>query len=143
MAKFRKQDVCSEANGGRKMVKILIVGLGGFIGSNLRWGLSHWINQILDISMPVGTLFVNGLGSMILAAIAVYSSEAALIKPEWRLFFTTGMMGALTTFSTFSLETLQLYQDKAYIFASLNILLNISIGLLGAITGMAIIKHFF
>jgi CrcB protein len=89
------------------------VAAGAVLGAWLRWGLGTWLNPILP-SLPLGTLVANlGGGFLVGAAVAFFSANASL-APEWRLACITGFLGALTTFSTFSAEALQLLQAARY-----------------------------
>jgi CrcB protein len=90
----------------------LAVGVGAMLGAWLRWGLTTWLNPVVP-SLPLGTLAANiGGGYAVGIAIAFFSSSE--INPEWRLAVITGFLGALTTFSTFSAESVQLLQAARY-----------------------------
>jgi len=82
------------------------------LGAWLRWGLTTWLNPVVP-SLPLGTLAANiGGGYAVGIAVAFFSSSE--ISPEWRLAVITGFLGALTTFSTFSAESVQLLQAARY-----------------------------
>ena len=86
------------------------VAIGAVLGAWLRWGLSTWLNPA-NPNLPLGTLTANiGGGYAIGLAVAFFSTNASL-APEWRLACITGFLGALTTFSTFSAESVQLLQS--------------------------------
>jgi CrcB protein len=90
----------------------LAVGAGAVLGAWLRWGLTTWLNPLVP-NLPLGTLAANiGGGYAVGLAVAFFSSSE--INPEWRLAIITGFLGALTTFSTFSAESLQLLQHARY-----------------------------
>lgn len=120
--------------------KILFLGLGGFIGSNLRYWISNLAMDYLGSYMPYGTLIVNGIGSFILGFITIYGTEVVELDPSIRIFIGTGMMGALTTFSTFSLETFNLMRDSNYLLAISNIFANIVVGLCAVFIGFIAAK---
>lgn len=120
--------------------KILLLGAGGFIGSNLRYWISEWIASLFGVYFPYGTLVVNSLGSFLLGFLLIYGTEGTAVDPEIRLMLGTGLIGALTTFSTFSVETLNLLQKSNYIPAGLNLLLNILIGFSAAWFGIILAR---
>ena len=94
------------------MSAALAVGAGAVLGAWLRWGLTTWLNPLVP-SLPLGTLAANiGGGYAVGIAVAFFSSSE--INPEWRLAVITGFLGALTTFSTFSAESVQLLQAARY-----------------------------
>jgi CrcB protein len=89
------------------------VAVGAVLGAWLRWGLSTWLNPA-NPNLPLGTLAANiGGGYAIGLAVAFFSANAS-IAPEWRLACITGFLGALTTFSTFSAESVELMMAGRY-----------------------------
>jgi CrcB protein len=120
--------------------KFFLLGIGGFIGSNLRYWISNWAATFLGSYLPYGTLIVNGVGSFILGFLTLYGTEVIDLDPRIRILIGTGMMGALTTFSTFSLETVHFIRESNYYLACLNIIANIGIGLISVFIGFAIAK---
>jgi CrcB protein len=89
------------------------VGAGAMLGAWLRWGLAVWLNPAVPV-LPLGTLAVNiGGGYAVGLAVAYFDANPSL-SPEWRLACITGFLGALTTFSTFSAESVQLLQASRY-----------------------------
>ena len=107
------------------MKQILLVGFGGFIGSIARFFVSklnlHW--NLLSI--PMGTLTVNILGSLLIGFIVGVSSKSEIITPGFRLFLMVGVCGGFTTFSSFTLENMTLMQNGQ--FASVLIYTGLSI----------------
>ena len=122
------------------MQKIFYVGIGGFIGSSLRYIISIQSTKLFGTNFPFGTLIVNVLGGFLMGVIMQISTDTTLISPNQRLILTTGILGGLTTFSTFSLETTVLFSDAQYVLASLNIGLNLFFSLLGLIVGRLLIQ---
>lgn len=110
----------------------LSIALGGALGAVLRYWLSGVMQALTGSALPVGTLTVNALGSFILGAVMLWSTERFLIPVETRLLLTTGLCGSLTTFSTFSYETLMLIGDQQWGAAAGNVALNAAI-CLGAV----------
>lgn len=125
------------------MISIIAVGVGGFIGSVLRYIISLKMNQIFSQTLiPPGTLLVNVVGSLLLGFIMQLSFRAN-INPNLKLFLTTGIMGGLTTFSTLSYETIALLTNGYYISGLLNIALNLILGLSAAFFGMMLCNVIF
>jgi CrcB protein len=85
------------------LISPLAVFLGAGIGALLRWQLSIWLNA--KSSVPLGTLTANWAGGLLIGLIAGYLTTRPDISPAWRLFWVTGLLGGLTTFSTFSAES--------------------------------------
>ena len=85
---------------------VLAVGLGAALGAWLRWMLSTWFNPVAP-ALPLGTLAANIAGGYLVGVAVAYFAANAYLAPEWRLFCITGFLGGLTTFSTFSAESLQ------------------------------------
>lgn len=91
----------------------LAIGIGAVLGAWLRYGLGLWLNPLFA-AMPLGTLAANLAGGYLVgAAVAVFHINAEL-PPELKLFFVTGFLGALTTFSTLSAEVVHLIQSARY-----------------------------
>jgi CrcB protein len=108
--------------GRRAMSQLLMICLGGAIGTGARYLLSGWVLQVMGTSFPYGTLVVNGIGSFLLAALMYAGIEAATISPSLRVVLGTGVLGGFTTYSTFSFETMKYLQDGAWLLAAVNIL---------------------
>ncbi len=121
-------------------MKLLVIGIGGFLGAIMRYSVSKAATLYLGNLIPFGTLIVNGLGSFLLGYLYVFSLEKSVISENMRFFIGVGFMGAFTTFSTFSVETVNLYEDGAYFLSLLNIFLNVGISLFGAFIGMFLAK---
>ena len=94
----------------------LAVGIGAALGAWMRWGLALWLN-VLHKQVAIGTLAANlGGGYLIGIAVGFFTSHPGL-SPEWRLFCVTGFLGGLTTFSTFSAESMAFLQRGDYLWA--------------------------
>ncbi|ADN76177.1 camphor resistance protein CrcB [Ferrimonas balearica DSM 9799] len=112
----------------------LAVALGGAIGASLRYGTSILALRLFGTAFPYGTLAVNCVGSFAMGALYAYGASAEL-SPHWKALIGVGLLGALTTFSTFSNETLLLMQEGAWLKAALNISLNLVLCLLMVFLG--------
>jgi len=109
------------------MIKnLLLVGLGGGIGSMLRYGSSLLIQSKL---FPSATLAVNITGSFIIGIVFAMSIKEEILLNNWKLFLATGICGGFTTFSAFSLENMGLLQSGKYGLAVTYILLSIILGI--------------
>ena len=103
------------------MSRLLVISVGGAIGSGARYLLCTWALAVLGAAFPYGTLAVNAIGSFLICAIMHLGVSANVISPTLRLFLTTGIMGGFTTYSTFDYETYRYTQQGAYALAALNI----------------------
>ncbi len=121
-------------------MNILIIGLGGFIGAILRYAISGWVHKLVSSTFPYGTLAVNILGSFILGFFLILAEERFSFSPLWRSFIAIGMMGALTTFSTFSYETFMMLQENLYRQALLNMGLNVVVTLVAVWSGISLAR---
>lgn len=118
----------------------LAVGVGAAIGAWLRWCLGMWMNNIHQ-HIPLGTLVANLVGGFIIGMATSFFFWHNNISPEWRLFIITGFLGGLTTFSTFSAETVLMLQRGEYIWASVQILLHVAGSILMCISGFAAYRY--
>ena len=119
----------------------LFVGLGGFFGAVARFLIAGFVQKLAGTTFPVGTLTVNVLGSFLIGFLVLLFEN--LIAPQWKAFFVTGFLGALTTFSTFSYETVVLLQEGLWFKALLNVTLNVGLCLTATVSGMALFKTIF
>lgn len=103
---------------------ILAIGSGGFIGAVLRAYLNGIISHKLPHDLPYGTLGVNLLGSFLMGLLIAYFMYTSFFSLHVKSFLTTGFLGALTTYSTFAMESLFLLQGGHIFLATANITLN-------------------
>lgn len=113
------------------MQKIIFVGIGGGIGAIIRYLVTIQSAKMINSNFPLGTLIVNVAGGFLIGMITELSMSTDLISPNFKLFLTTGIMGGLTTFSTFSLETINLISDGRYLIGIVNVIFNLFLSLGG------------
>ena len=106
---------------------LLAVGLGGAVGAIARYLLSVWTLQRFDSAFPIGTLLVNAIGALLIGVLFVLISEKAILAAHWRPLLVVGLLGSLTTFSTFSLELVSYLQQGAWSIAVAYILASVII----------------
>ena len=116
------------------MIRILYIGLGGFLGSVARYLVAKYINNYFS-NFPLGTLFVNVTGSFLLGFIVYSFLTGKNISPEFRDFSTIGFIGAYTTMSTFAYESFRLMELSETMFFVFNIVLNVALCLLAVYFG--------
>ncbi|AEY66388.1 fluoride efflux transporter CrcB [Clostridium sp. BNL1100] len=118
----------------------LVVGLGGFIGATSRYLLSSFINRSGNCGFPVSTLIINILGSFLIGLLTELLAALCPDNKKIKLFLTTGILGGFTTFSTFSLETVNLFQEGKAVFGVANIILSVAFCLTGVVLGKMLAK---
>ncbi len=104
------------------MRHILAVAAGGAVGASLRWLLAGAVQRTSAGAFPWGTFVVNALGSFLLGFLFVYLIERSTTGELLRLAITVGLLGAFTTFSTYSLESIRLLQSGSFALAAANVL---------------------
>ena len=117
---------------------VLFIGLGGFIGANLRYLIGIYINRYSH--EMTGTLIVNITGSFCIALFFGFIAQKYSVNDNLKYFFPIGLLGSYTTFSTFSYTTLILINEGNYVRASMNIILTFSLCLLFTFIGFWISK---
>lgn len=119
------------------MLNYLIVGVGSAAGGIARYWASGFVANRFGQSFPWGTLFVNATGSFIIGFFATVTAPEGrwLVGPRGRNFFMTGFCGGYTTFSSFSLQTLNLAQDNEWLYAGGNVTFNLVLCLIAVWAG--------
>ncbi len=120
---------------------LLAVGTGGFVGAVLRFLISGWVQKSTGGFFPVGTLSVNVLGSLVIGFMALYFES--VVAPHQKAVVITGMLGALTTFSTFSLETVIMLQGGLWGRAAVNVTLNAVLCVTATLLGMMLFRRLY
>ena len=107
------------------LIETLAIALGGAVGALLRYWTSTGVYSLLGRDFPYGTLVVNVLGSLLMGILTILMLERMSVGPEMRGALLIGLLGAFTTFSTFSMETLFLLEQGELFRASLNVLISV------------------
>ncbi|MES9902236.1 MAG: fluoride efflux transporter CrcB [Sedimenticola sp.] len=108
------------------MSQVLSIAAGGAAGALMRYWVSNGVYALAGRGFPYGTLAVNVLGSLVMGLLFTLFLERMSVSPEMRGALLIGFLGAFTTFSTFSIETLNLIEQAEYLKAVLNMLLSVS-----------------
>ncbi len=120
---------------------VLAIGLGAALGAILRWLLGLAFNPLLP-SLPLGTLAANLLGGLLIGVLMGVFEHDHAIPLAWRLGLTTGFLGGLTTFSTFSAEAVLSLQREQFGWASLLVLAHVAGSLLATMAGLMLARMF-
>ena len=120
------------------MIKILYIGIGGFVGAILRYWISGITYNKFGIAFPYGTFVVNVIGAFILGLLITLTESRFIIHPTLKVAITIGILGAFTTFSTFCYETVALLQTGDFLKAFLNIFLSLLFGIAAILAGIKI-----
>jgi CrcB protein len=123
------------------MIKnILLVAMGGGLGSVLRYLCQKWIYDLYPHPFPLGTLIVNVSGCLLIGILAGISERGHLLDSDRRLFMITGICGGFTTFSTFCYENLALLRNGQVAYFSLYTAFSVVLGLLAVFAGAAFVR---
>lgn len=119
-----------------------LVGCGGFFGAICRYLLGGLVHQVTQVSaFPIGTFVVNILGCLFIGIGGGLLEVRQVLTPELRLFLMIGFLGGFTTFSTFGFESWALLRDGEFLFASLNVVGQVMIGLTAVWFGYALTRY--
>ncbi len=114
----------------------LYVALGGALGATGRYIVSMWVNNKYQSVFPYGTFIVNVAGCFVLGVFYTLTLDKSVLSPQIRTAVNVGFIGAFTTFSTFSLETLNIIRENNIKIALTNIVFSVIVGLLAVWLGM-------
>lgn len=121
------------------LMKLVAIGLGAAGGAWIRWGLGLIFNATLK-NIPLGTFLANLVGGLLIGMAVEFFSHNAQLSPEWKLLIITGFLGGLTTFSTFSVESVQLIQSGRVGWAAILIGIHVFGSILMTVLGMSLCK---
>lgn len=120
------------------MREILFIGVAGALGALSRYGLSNVANRFISAGFPWGTLVVNVVGCFLIGYVMHVGLTTDLVPAAWRLAITVGFLGGLTTFSSFSYETVGLLTEGAWLAAVGNIVANLALGISATLLGFGL-----
>jgi CrcB protein len=119
---------------------LLLIGLGGGIGSICRYLSQQYVQNNYPASIPLGTLLVNITGCFIIGVVYALSERGSLISPEVRVFLATGFCGGFTTYSSFAYENVSMVLDGEFYYTTLYLLISVVIGFGAVHAGILFIK---
>jgi len=118
------------------LAQVIAIAAGGALGALLRYWVSISVHAVLGRGFPYGTLVVNVMGSLLMGYLFVLLLERLAVDAVWRAAILIGVLGGFTTFSTFSVETINLLEQGAFARALLNILLSVTLCVAAAWLGV-------
>jgi CrcB protein len=124
------------------MLTAMAICIGASAGALARWQLGLWLNQPTAL-LPWGTLAANWVGAWLVGVAVVFFQSQPQLDPAWRLFIVTGLLGALTTFSTFSVEVVSMLQHGRVLLATGNAALHLFGSLALTVLGMKMAGAWF
>lgn len=119
-----------------KFLPIVAISLGASLGALMRWQLAEQLNHRFT-QLPLGTLAANWIGAYAIGFAVAYFHDSPRLTEEWRLFIITGLLGGLTTFSTFSAEVVQLIQQGRWLWVTADVLSHVAGSVLLTLLGIA------
>lgn len=124
------------------MERFIYVSLGAIVGANSRYLIGLWAAERFGVSFPYGTMIVNVTGCFLIGVFNGLGEMGLAIPPNVRLLFTVGFLGAYTTFSSFGFESISLLRVSGFLTASLNITINVVVGLAAVVLGLYVARIF-
>jgi CrcB protein len=125
------------------MLKWFLIAVGGACGSLLRYAFQGWVQRLAGSSFPVGTLAVNVTACFVIGLLSGFFAGPQLIREEYRIGLTVGVLGGYSTFSTFGLESFNLANDSEYGLAMLNMLVSCAAGFAAVWVGYRMAERWF
>ncbi len=121
---------------------LLLIGLGGFLGSISRFLIALGMNRVFQSVLPIGTLFVNILGCLLIGIIYSLAEQKNMLSPELRVFLSVGFCGGFTTYSSFAFEKFNLIKTGDFFLLAVYLGASVFLGLIAVYTGSQIHKLF-
>ena len=121
-------------------MKLIIIGLGGALGSICRYLMQLAVGRFIPLSFPLGTFLVNISGCFLIGLLYGLADRHAWMTLEWRLFLVTGICGGYTTFSTYSYEGISLFRQGNYTYFMLYVAGSVILGLLATLAGITSVR---
>ena len=118
------------------ITQVAVIAAGGAVGALLRFWMAQGVYFLMGRNFPYGTLAVNVLGSFLIGCLFVLMLERSIVNEVWRAAILIGLLGSFTTFSTFSLETINLIEDGLYLKAVYNVASSVILCLGGTLLGV-------
>lgn len=125
------------------MIQVLLIGLAGAVGTLVRYGAGLWAARALGTGFPYSTLIVNVVGCFLITLVAHTALVTTLISPTMRLTLMTGLMGGLTTYSSFDFETTNLIRQGSWGLAGLNVAVTLVLCFGAGLAGLGLAKKMF
>jgi len=122
------------------MLKLMVIGLGGFLGAVARYSLSGLVHRLSRTSFPAGTLTVNVVGCLLIGGLMCLLEQRQMFSPTTRLFLLVGLLGSFTTFSTVGYETFEFFRASDFQMATLNVAVNVLLGLAAVMLGWVAVR---
>lgn len=120
----------------------VLVFIGGGLGASLRHAVNQLCGRMFGTGFPYGTFIINVTGSLVMGLIAGYLAFKGQAAQPWRLFIMVGILGGYTTFSSFSLDAVTLYERGATLAALSYVVGSVLLGIAGLVAGLALVRHF-
>ncbi len=121
----------------------MYIALGGALGSLLRYAIQGWVQRLSGSVFPVGTLVVNITACFVIGFLAGFFAGPHLIREEYRVALTVGVLGGYSTFSTFGLESFNLLNDREFGLAAGNMVASCAVGFAAVWLGYRLAERWF
>jgi len=123
------------------MKSLIYIFIGGGLGSVSRFLLGRWMSSLYQVQFPIGTLTVNVIACFVLGLIIGLADYKQILSPDLRIFWAVGFCGGFSTFSTFSMESLNLFQQSQTATMFLYIALSVLLCLMATYFGLFLIQR--